>query len=312
MFGNKNRTYSLVPGDEDSDNQRQAPGVSILDAVSTVLPFCAEVVSTGILLFAIVSTAGTVGNGPVEIAIAVGSTVSLLGFCQGTRCKSDMNPVITLTLFFDKVIQGRMNRGNEVNNEKRLEPDNAARNRLCVSLIGQFTGAFLGAYIAAHFFLLNADAYCAGVIKIQTGTSTSLAFAAEMLGTFLLLHGVLQLSGTDTVAPDANAPAVVGGLLAALHTSIGPLTGCSINPARWMATMLVAATVSDSRAGSRALCDQGADSVLFLVAPFVACVLVLALHGVGHKLQANQDKTVPASKTNTAPPITFQLQTFGK
>lgn len=103
-------------------------------------------------------------------------------------------------------------------------------------LIAQFVGGFLGAVIVWVFYRPHFEAtedkdaklgvFCTGPAIKDTASN----FISEVIGTFILVFGILGIANTPMV--DGLAPIVVGGIVWAVGLTLGGTTGYAINPAR--------------------------------------------------------------------------------
>ncbi|MBM7868796.1 glycerol uptake facilitator protein [Clostridium pascui] len=103
-------------------------------------------------------------------------------------------------------------------------------------LIAQFVGGFLGAVIVWVFYRPHFEAtedkdaklgvFCTGPAIKDTASN----FICEVIGTFILVFGILGIANTPMV--DGLAPIVVGGIVWAVGLTLGGTTGYAINPAR--------------------------------------------------------------------------------
>lgn len=109
----------------------------------------------------------------------------------------------------------------------------------------QFLGATAGAFAMLGVFGHRAIAlgYGFGVTTFDTHvTSWGGAMLAEGLGTAILMFVVLGI--VDGRSPAGWAGLVIGLVVVAVIITIGPVTNCSINPARSFGTLFVSA-ISD-------------------------------------------------------------------
>ncbi|WP_186430262.1 MIP/aquaporin family protein [Clostridium sp. BSD9I1] len=103
-------------------------------------------------------------------------------------------------------------------------------------LTAQFVGGFLGAVIVWVFYRphfeatedkdAKLDVFCTGPAIKDTASN----FISEVIGTFILVFGILGIANTPMV--DGLAPIVVGGIVWAVGLTLGGTTGYAINPAR--------------------------------------------------------------------------------
>lgn len=101
-------------------------------------------------------------------------------------------------------------------------------------LIGEFLGAFLGAVLAwlaykAHFDVEEDPGTKLGVFSTGPAIRTiGWNLATEIIGTFVLIFGILVSGGTPTQV----GPLFVALLVVGIGASLGGPTGYAINPAR--------------------------------------------------------------------------------
>lgn len=103
-------------------------------------------------------------------------------------------------------------------------------------LVAQFIGGFLGAVIVWVFYRPHFEAtedkdaklgvFCTGPAIKDTASN----FISEVIGTFILVFGILGIANTPMV--DGLAPIIVGGIVWAVGLTLGGTTGYAINPAR--------------------------------------------------------------------------------
>ncbi|WP_027625702.1 MIP/aquaporin family protein [Clostridium lundense] len=136
-------------------------------------------------------------------------------FIFGTISGAHFNPAVTLGL----AVIGKFSWGNVPS-----------------YLIAQFIGGFLGAVIVWIFYRPHFEAtedkeaklavFCTGPAIRDTASN----FICEVIGTFILVFGILGIANTPMV--NGLAPIVVGGIVWAVGLTLGGTTGYAINPAR--------------------------------------------------------------------------------
>jgi glycerol uptake facilitator protein len=105
-------------------------------------------------------------------------------------------------------------------------------------LIGQFLGAFIGAVLVFLAYLPHwAETEDPGLklAVFSTGPAIRNPVAnviTEVIGTFILVFGVLALGATKATADTGLVPLLVGLLVVGIGMSLGGPTGYAINPAR--------------------------------------------------------------------------------
>lgn len=147
----------------------------------------------------------------LAIGMAFGLTVTVLIYATGHISGCHINPAVTIALWATKKFPG---------------------NEVVPYIVAQLVGAALASFILAGVIGmkavtvggLGATAPFAGVSYIQ-------AIIAEMVGTFLLMF-VIMGSAIDRRASPGFAGLAIGLTVAAVITTVGNITGASINPAR--------------------------------------------------------------------------------
>lgn len=209
--------------------------------------FLAELAGTALLVgigtgtIVAASTRGGIPQWELGIAWAVAVLVPLLLFVRSSG--AHLNPAVSLVL----VIAGRF--------PARRVPEYWAAQLLGALLASEVVRRGLG---PRHH--LGAT--------VPTSVSPLAALLLEVAGTSVLLTAVLVLASADRPTSSlrlALPPAAVGGFT----FLIGPLTGCSLNPARTLGPAIVSATY--------------AELWVYLVAPIVAALAVgsMALAATG-------------------------------
>lgn len=116
-------------------------------------------------------------------------------------------------------------------------------------LVAQVTGAFLGAALVALTYWLHWSATDDASIKLAVFCTApairrpALNLVTEMVGTFVLVLGVLAILAPvnlnpETGFPSGLGPLLVGALVWSIGLSLGGPTGYAINPARDLAPRL--------------------------------------------------------------------------
>ena len=155
----------------------------------------------------------------VLMGVAMGLTaVAIVYSPSGRRSGAHINPCLTLTFF-------------------RL--GKVARTDALFYVLAQFVGGATGVFIAAAALgSALADPAVNYVVTVPGDRGLPIAFAAEASISFLLMLTVLFVSNVPAVA---HFTGVVCGLLVATYIAIeAPISGMSMNPARTLASALVA------------------------------------------------------------------------
>jgi glycerol uptake facilitator protein len=194
----------------------------------------AEFIGTGLLIFfgvgcvaALVLTGAQFGQW--EISIVWGFGVSIAIYCTAGVSGAHINPAVTIALTtfhgFDKA-------------------------KVIPYIISQLLGAFCSAalvyslfshlftdYEIAHNFARNSQEALstAGIFSTYPHPSLSFmgALAVEFVITAVLMFGILALGDESNGASRGPMnPLLIGVLIAVIGSSLGPLTGFAMNPAR--------------------------------------------------------------------------------
>ncbi|MXW63830.1 MAG: aquaporin family protein [Bacteroidetes bacterium SB0662_bin_6] len=187
-------------------------------------PFFAEIIGTALLILlgdgvvANVLLKGTKGqsSGWIVITFGWGMAVFAAVFCVAAFSGAHINPAVTLGL----AIAGKF-----------------AWAAVPSYLIAQFIGGALGAFLTwlhyrPHFLNtedgdLKLGVFCTAPEIRSTGAN----FISEVIGTFVLVFGVLYIAAPE-VGLGALDALPVGLLVLAIGLSLGGTTGYAINPAR--------------------------------------------------------------------------------
>lgn len=115
-----------------------------------------------------------------------------------------------------------------------------------IYMLAQLSGGVLGALLTKGLLEDEGRAsnYGAAQISPLLGGATQ-GFVVEALGAFLLVLTVLAVA-LGIRAKKEWAPLAIGLTFAAIGMVFGPLTGASVNPARWFGPALVSGEFSDA------------------------------------------------------------------
>lgn len=193
-------------------------------------PFMAELIGTALLIVlgdgvvanVVLQKSKGQGSGWIVIATGWGLAVTLAVYCVGTISGGHLNPAVTLGL----AAIGRF--------EWALVP---------AYLAAQMLGAFLGAVLVwlaylPHWRATPDPAAKLGVFCTAPGIRQPVSnLVSEILGTFVLVLGVLAVLGPNNLQPAHGldkglGPMLVGLIVFSIGLSLGGPTGYAINPAR--------------------------------------------------------------------------------
>lgn len=198
-------------------------------------PFLAELIGTAILILlgdggvANVLLKNTKGNnaGLIAITWAWGIGVFVAVFVTGSYSGAHINPAVTIGL----ALSGKF-----------------AWSMVPMYIIAQMLGAMLGAFLVyihykQHFDITeDHDAKLAVFCTAPQIRSNVHNFVAELIGTFVLIFGILFMVSGDGLGSLDALP--VGLLVFGIGLSLGGNTGYAINPARDLGPRIVHALVS--------------------------------------------------------------------
>ena len=180
--------------------------------------FLVFVIGTVISLYLATSPDAQTGSDFAVIGLAHAFVLFLLVISFGAASGGHFNPAITLAALA----------------MRRIDPVDAL-----VYILAQLSGGVLGALMVKGFLLDEGRAsnYGAAEISPLLANSTA-AMLIEALGTFLLVLAVIAVA-MNPRARQEWAPFVIGTTLGFIVMVIGPLTGASVNPARWFGPALI-------------------------------------------------------------------------
>lgn len=203
---------------------------------------------------------GMNGAGAIQITLAWGLAVLLPAFTFGTATGAHFNPALTIGLAIDGSI---------------------ATSTIPYYVIGQFTGAFLGACMVyvlykPHFDVTDDNAAIRGCFC--TAPSIRNPFfnlLSEIVGTFVLVFAIKGIGQVTDIAPGVDK-LLVFGVIVSIGMSLGGLTGYAINPARDFGprlayTLLPFKVKKDSDFGY---------AWVPIVGPIIGSIIAILLYGV--------------------------------
>ena len=147
----------------------------------------------------------------LAIGMAFGLTVTVLIYAIGHISGCHINPAVTIALWATKKFP---------------------TNEVIPYVVAQIIGATLGSLALLTVLGMNAVTIGGlGATAPFPGISYSQAILVELIGTFMLMF-VIMGSGIDRRAFPGFAGLSIGFTVAAVITTIGNISGASINPAR--------------------------------------------------------------------------------
>lgn len=194
--------------------------------------FVAELVGTAILILlgdgvvanVLLKDSKGEGSGWIVIATGWGLAVAMGVYAAGIFSGAHINPAVTLGF-----AAGGLTEWGDVP----------------MYLLGQFAGAFVGAILVYLSYLNHWGATEDANLKLAVFSTaparrnTGANFTTELIGTAMLVVGVLAIVGTTEAATEGLGtglnPLLIGILVWAIGLSLGGPTGYAINPARDLA-----------------------------------------------------------------------------
>jgi glycerol uptake facilitator protein len=185
--------------------------------------FPAEVIGTAILILlgdgvvaaVLLAHSKAQNSGWIVITFGWGMAVAMAVYAVGQFSGAHLNPAVTLGFAF----QGTTEWGD-----------------VPAYLAGEFVGAFIGATLVWAAYSNHWGATEDPGLKLAVFCTapairnTAANIITEIIGTFLLVFGVLAIVANELTA--GLAPLLVGLLVLAIGLSLGGPTGYAINPAR--------------------------------------------------------------------------------
>ena len=185
----------------------------------------AEIIGTAILILlgdgvvaaVLLNKSKAQNGGWIVITFAWGLAVAIAVFAVGQFSGAQINPAVTI----GTAVIGSTEWGDVPS-----------------YIIGQFIGAFLGALLVWLAYLphweetedpgLKLAVFCTAPAIRNTPAN----LLCEIIGTMMLLFGVLALGADDATTATGLVPLLIGLLVVVIGMSLGGPTGYAINPAR--------------------------------------------------------------------------------
>jgi glycerol uptake facilitator protein len=188
--------------------------------------FVAEMVGTAILILlgdgvvaaVLLNHSKAQNGGWIVITFGWGLAVAIAVFAVAEFSGAHINPAVTIGL--------------------AITDQGAEWGDVPLYLLGQFAGAFVGACLVYATYLPHWGETEDPGLKLavfSTGPAirnTPANFVTEVIGTAMLLMGVLGIVGNSGAADSGLAPLLIGLLVVSIGLSLGGPTGYAINPAR--------------------------------------------------------------------------------
>ena len=186
--------------------------------------------------------AGAGATNLTGVALAHGLIIAVLVAAFAATSGAHFNPAVSAALFAAKKIDAATFVGY---------------------VIAQIAGAAVGA-LAAGSIVGNA-AIAAGTPAVAEGIAPTGALISEVIGTFFLVSVIFGVAVDKRSPGSATAPLFIGLTIVACILGIGPISGCAINPARFLGPALVGG-------------GMGANMWVWVVGPLLGGILAGVLY----------------------------------
>ena len=224
--------------------------------------FSAEAIGTAILILlgdgvvaaTLLNRSKAQNGGWIVIALGWGMAVAIAVFAVGAFSGAHINPAVTLAF----AVIG-----------------NTPWSDVPAYIAGQFLGAFIGAVLVFAAYSNHwGETEDPGVKLAVFSTGPAIRnvaanFVTEVIGTFMLVFGVLAIVANEDTVATGLVPLLVGLLVLGIGLSLGGPTGYAINPARDLGPRIAHAVLPIAGKGSS---DWGY-AWLPVVAPIVGGIL---------------------------------------
>ena len=189
---------------------------------------------------------GGPGLTPADLGILHGFLLMAIVFSIGTISGAHVNPAVTIAMW----------------SIKKISPRDAGGY-----IVAQLLGGIAGAFLIKSFFLARGSVVDYGAAHVSTaylqGGSVWLALIAEALGAFALVWAIMGTT-VNKKAHAAVSGLAIGFSLGFAVMVLGPATGGSFNPARWLGPALASGTYPDFW--------------LYIIGPIAGAVLAATLY----------------------------------
>ncbi len=205
--------------------------------------FASEVIGTALLILlgdgvvaaVLLAKSKAENSGWIVIAFGWGMAVAMAVYAVGRFDGAHLNPAVTLGLAVIGATQW---------------------SDVPQYLAGEFVGAFIGAVLVyahySHHFKETEDPGLKLAV-FSTGPAIrnyGLNLVSEIIGTFVLVFGVVAITAAGNKLSGGLAPLLIGLLIFAIGLSLGGPTGYAINPARDLGPRIIHAILPIPGKGS--------------------------------------------------------------
>ncbi len=186
----------------------------------------AEFIGTFTLIFI---GAGSIMNGKADllgVALAHGLAIAIMVSAFAAISGAHFNPAVSLGRLVTRRIDGKT---------------------FLSYVVAQLAGASVAALILRYIFGWSTDAgKSLGSAAVAAGLSPTKAMIAEAIGTLLLVAVIFGVAVDKRGTFNAVAGFPIGLMISLDILLMGPLTGATVNPARWFGPALVSGSWANS------------------------------------------------------------------
>lgn len=209
--------------------------------------FLVFIVGTVVTLFVATSTDAQTGSDFAVVGLVHAFALFVLIISFGAASGGHFNPAVTLAALI----------------QRRIDPVDAV-----VYVLAQLSGGVLGALLVKGLLLDEgrAGGYGNSEVSALLGGHFQ-GFVAEGLGAFLLVLVIVAVA-MNPRARQEWAPLAIGATLGTAVMVLGPLTGGSVNPARWFGPALIGDGL------------DGSDLLVYVLGPLVGALLAAIVYRV--------------------------------
>ncbi len=207
--------------------------------------FLVLVIGTVVSLYVSTSPSSQIGSDFAVVGLAHAFALFLLIIAFGQVSGGHFNPAVTTAAWA----------------MRRIDPVDAI-----VYILAQLSGAVLGALLVKGLLLDEGRASGYGNAEVSDLLGGNFAGGVvEALGTFLLVLAVLAVA-MNPRARQEWAPYAIGTTLGFAVMIFGPLTGASLNPARWFGPALISDNI------------DGSDLLVYVLAPIIGALVAFGVY----------------------------------
>lgn len=213
----------------------------------------------GIVAGNLLSKTKSNGAGWLSITIGWGIAVTIAVFVSGYMSPAHLNPAVTIAF----AINGSLAWGS-----------------VLPYIVAQMLGAFVGAVLVwlqykSHYDITENQGAILGTFSTGAEIYNPISnVISEVIGTFVLMFGILSFSNYDTFPWAGNL--ITGVLIIGIGLSLGGTTGYAINPARDLGPRIAHALLPIPNKGD----SDWKYAWIPVVGPILGAILAILVYGI--------------------------------